>query len=141
VLDTNVFSPLKVTPPRASAELKALMAAWQRALQGKRVVIAFQTVAEARAGALTARWKAKRRAELEAILRATPVIHTDSEVVEAFALLTAECKAQGHALQAKEHTGDRWIAACAIAKSLPLLSRDKIFRDAPLLDRLDVASD
>lgn len=61
----------------------------------------------------------------------------DMEVLDAFVNLTVGCRAVGHALHAKDHTGDRWIAACAIAKDLPLLSGDAIYEDAPLLEQLD----
>lgn len=50
--------------------------------------------------------------------------------MEAFAKLTAECKRMGHALHDKVHTGDRWIAACAIAKDIELLAGDGIFQNA-----------
>lgn len=42
----------------------------------------------------------------------------------------------GHALHAKDHTGDRWIAATAIRWGLPLLSGDGIYRRAPGLNLL-----
>jgi len=35
------------------------------------------------------------------------------------------------ALHAKIHTADRWVAACAVAKGLPLLSGDGIYQGAP----------
>jgi len=67
------------------------------------------------------------------VLEQTPTIHTDPEVVEAYADLTAECRRSGHALQDKTHTGDRWIAACAVAKQFDLLSGDAIFEGVPNL--------
>lgn len=57
----------------------------------------------------------------------------DDEVIEAYADLSAACQAAGHPLQDKPHTGDRWIAACAIAKRFALLSGDGIFADVPNL--------
>ncbi|MGY4710675.1 hypothetical protein ACXDF8_14130 [Mycolicibacterium sp. CBM1] len=33
----------------------------------------------------------------------------------------------------REHSGDRWIAACAIAKNFELVAGDGIYRDAPNL--------
>lgn len=44
----------------------------------------------------------------------------------------------GHALAAKVHTADRWIASCAIAKSIPILSGDTLLDDAPDLTPLDL---
>jgi hypothetical protein len=40
-------------------------------------------------------------------------------------------------LHAKEHTGDRWIAATAIRWEIPLLAGDGIYRHAPGLRLLD----
>jgi predicted nucleic acid-binding protein len=67
------------------------------------------------------------------ILDSTPTIHSDDEVVSAYAALTAECRRVGHALYDKVHTGDRWIAACVIAKQFDLLAGDAIYQDAPNL--------
>lgn len=67
------------------------------------------------------------------ILEQTPTIRADDEVIEAYADLSAACQAAGHPLQDKPHTGDRWIAACAIAKRFALLSGDGIFADVPNL--------
>ena len=44
-----------------------------------------------------------------------------------FVTLTADLRASGHALGAKVHTGDRWIAATALAHGLPFASMDGIF--------------
>jgi hypothetical protein len=49
----------------------------------------------------------------------------------------AECRRIGHSLHDKHHTGDRWVAACAIAKDVDLLAGDDIYRDAPGLRLLD----
>ncbi|MEK8069657.1 PIN domain-containing protein [Rhodococcoides navarretei] len=51
--------------------------------------------------------------------------------MDAYASLTAACRRVGHALHDKIHTGDRWIAACAISKEVPLLSLDGIYAGAP----------
>jgi predicted nucleic acid-binding protein len=67
------------------------------------------------------------------VLNRTPTIHSDDEVADAYAALTAACRTIGHALHDKIHTGDRWIAACAIAKQLDLLAGDQIYRGAPNL--------
>lgn len=71
------------------------------------------------------------------LLDGTLTISMDMKVLDAFVNLTVGCRTVGHALHAKDHTGDRWIAACAIAKGLPLLSGDGIYEDAPLLELLD----
>ena len=60
-----------------------------------------------------------------------------SDVVEAYVQLTVDLKTSGHALQQKQHTGDRWVAATAIAIGAPLFSADGIYRGAPGLVLLD----
>lgn len=96
-------------------------------------MISFQTRAEVLAGARSQGWGERRMEELLGVLNRMPTIYSDDEVVDAFAELVAECRRTGHALQAKEHSGDRWIAACAIAKNLELVAGDGIYRDAPSL--------
>ena len=60
-----------------------------------------------------------------------PPASSEHEVIDAYATLTAECRAAGHALHEKVHTGDRWIAACAVAKDFELLAGDRIYSGAP----------
>ena len=63
------------------------------------------------------------------------VIEADDDVIDAYATLVAEARACGHPLgSTKEHTGDRWIAACAVAKGVPLLTgNSRHFTGAPRL--------
>lgn len=63
----------------------------------------------------------------------TPTIGCDREVIDAYATLVAECRRLGHGLHDKIHAGDRWIAACVIAKRVDLLAGDQIYRGAPNL--------
>ena len=53
------------------------------------------------------------------------------EVVAAYVELQVECVRIGHALGQKQHTGDRWVAATAIALDRPLVSLDGIYANAP----------
>ncbi|OBH36453.1 twitching motility protein PilT [Mycobacterium intracellulare] len=106
---------------------------WRQYLTGRRVLISFQTRAEVLTGARTAQWGDRRMAEAIEILDRTPTIRPDNEVVDAYAELAAECRRLGHGLQAREHTGDRWVAACAIAKRLELLAGDAVYQGAPNL--------
>ena len=129
VVDSDVFSLLYVVPAIGDPRVQR----WQRSLADRRVLIAFHTRAEVLAGALSAGWGARRMAKVLDVLNRTPTIHSDDEVVGAYAALTAECRRVGHALHDKVHTGDRWIAACVIAKQLDLLSGDAIYQDAPNL--------
>lgn len=129
VVDTDVFSVLYLhrnsNDPRAPR--------WREQLTGRRVLISFQTRAEILGGALTARWGERRLSETREVLDRTPTIRPDDEVVDAYAALVSECRRAGHGLQNPRHAGDRWVAACAIAKHLELLAGDGIYRDAPNL--------
>lgn len=98
---------------------------------GRAVTVATQTAAEVRAGVLMSSWAERRRQEVLDRLEMTSVLPVSDAVVAAYAELTAECRRTGHALQAKEHTGDRWVAATAIAMAVPLCAIDHIYRSAP----------
>lgn len=127
VVDTDVFSHLYVV--RNSVDRR--VPRWRELLTGRRVVISFQTRSEVLAGALANGWGDRRLARLSEILHQTPTIRVDDEVIVAHATLLAECRRAGHPLQAKDHTGDRWVAACAIAKGVDLLAGDTIYEGAP----------
>ncbi len=132
LVDTDVFS-LVVARSNAS---DSRVPRWREQLVGRQFVISFQTSAEVIGGALANEWGERRTRELRAIIDRTPTIGVDAEVVEAFARLTADCRRAGHPLHGKAHTGDRWIAACAVAKDLPILTGDRIFSGVPRLSLL-----
>jgi predicted nucleic acid-binding protein len=135
VLDTDVYSALYTDPQRA--ERRGLpVSRWLEALAGDRVLISFQTRAEVVAGLRAGNWGDSRRQTALAKLDAVPTIPADREVIESYAELTSLCLRAGHALHAKTHTADRWVAACAVAKGLPLLSGDGIYQGAPSLSLL-----
>lgn len=129
VVDTDVFSLIYLR--RASRD--ARVPGWREYLTGRRVLISFQTRAEVLAGARVAGWSERRVAMTIETLDRTPTIRPDNEVVDAYALPVSECRRLGHALHGREHTGDRWVAACAIAKRLDLLAGDGIYQGAPNL--------
>ena len=79
-------------------------------------------------------WGQARREDVLSRLRVTPVLPVTEQVIEAYAELTADCTRSGHALQAKQHTGDRWVAATAISLAVPLCAIDGIYRNAPGLE-------
>ena len=60
----------------------------------------------------------------------------DREVIDSYAELSSLCRRVGHPLHDKVHTADRWVAASAVAKGLPLLGGDGIYRGAPGLSLL-----
>jgi predicted nucleic acid-binding protein len=129
IVDTDVFSLVYVN--RCSNDERVQR--WREHLAGRRVLISFQTRAEVLAGAESRGWGEYRMEKLLGVLNRMPTIYSDAEVADAYAELVAECRRAGHALHAKQHAGDRWIAACAIAKNLELVAGDGIYRDAPNL--------
>jgi predicted nucleic acid-binding protein len=59
------------------------------------------------------------------------------DVTDAYVDLRTWCVDHGHGLGAKDHEADRWVAAVAIAGTLPLASEDSIFAGVPALHLLD----
>jgi predicted nucleic acid-binding protein len=127
VVDTDVFS--KVFVLASGPERREL----RDRLVGRMPVIATQTYAELRVWPEMANWGKPRRAALAEILASTQVVPVLPEVVDAFVELTVECRATGHALAAKIHTADRWVAATAVALDRPLLSLDGVYAGTPHL--------
>jgi len=135
VVDTDVYSALYADPERATRR-GLPVDSWHDSLAGMQVLISFQTRAEVLAGLRTGNWGDARLRAALAKLDASPTIPADRDVVDSYAELTSQCKSAGHALHAKIHTADRWVAASAVAKDLPLLSGDGIYRGAPGLTLL-----
>lgn len=135
VVDTDVYSALYVMTPELVRRRALPVDDWRKALTGARTVISFQSRAEMLSGAYLANWGAERIDALKVKLDATPTIHTDGEVVEAYARLITDAQASGHPFgDLKNHAGDRWIAASAIAKGLPILTGNvRHFTGAPRL--------
>lgn len=136
LIDTDIFGSVYVTPDRA-AKRGLPVAEWRRALEGVRVFITFQTRAEILAGACIDNWGERRVSELRELLDTTPTIGADRAVIDAYAKFRAECRNAGHPLHDKQHNADRWNAASAIAKGLPLFAHDGIYTDAPGLTLFD----
>lgn len=95
------------------------------------VLLAFQTVAELRYGALRAGWGELRRRRLDRLVAELTVVQPDDEMISACADLRDACRRIGHPLGGKVHDGDRWIAATAIRLRLPLVSHDGVFDATP----------
>jgi tRNA(fMet)-specific endonuclease VapC len=72
VADTNILS--------YTHNGHSLWAAYQPILEGHAVLIAAQTVAELRYGALLAGWGTRRTARLEAFMRQHPVVYPNDAV-------------------------------------------------------------
>jgi len=139
LLDTDVFSALYVTRREIGLKQGLPIDSWMATLTGFRLLIAFQTRAELLAGAYLANWGERRLTGLHGQLDLTPTVDEDLEVIDAYARLHADARKSGHPLGHKrDHVGDRWIAACAIAKGLPLMTGNRRhFENAPGLTLLD----
>jgi len=132
VIDTDVYSVRsRVDDAGTTGTTSGL-----RDCKVKRIVISFQTRAEVLAGAFAAGWGDRTLRDLRRQLADTPTIHESPEVTDTYAALTAACKNAGHPLHGKIHTGDRWIAACAITLGLKLFAGDRIYAGAPGLSLL-----
>lgn len=116
------------------------MQGWQDALAGMTVAVSVQTCAELRGGWAFANWAGTRLDQARSQLDRTQTLPVDERVIEEAARLFADCKRAGHALHAKEHTGDRWVAATACAYQVPLLAVDGIYRDVPGLTLFETIS-
>jgi predicted nucleic acid-binding protein len=107
LLDTMVFSALSVRDRR---ELRQL---YRPHVEGRRIVLSVQTVAEVRFGALDAGWGEQRRRQLEERIAKVTMAAITDHVISVYARLKQQLKAAGHGLGQKIHDGDRWIAATA----------------------------
>lgn len=140
LLDTDAFSALYVSAEKTARKQGFPIDSWRIALSGWRIVISFQTRAEVLAGARIAKWDRQKLAGVRNELDRTPTVHLDQEVFDAFVDLTVTSRSAGAAIGQKIHTADRWIAASAIAKKLPLLARDGIYASAPGLTMFGASS-
>lgn len=127
MLDTDIWSWLYGRKPRAHPQA----AQWREALVGRSVVIATQTRAEVLTGLALGDLGTARATAIEQQLDRTRTVPVTEDVIRAFAEFTAACRRRATGLHDKKHTGDRWVAATAIAIGAPLLAIDGIYRNAP----------
>jgi tRNA(fMet)-specific endonuclease VapC len=128
VVDTNVFG---ASLTRRNAPLVGLYASH---LVGRVLILAAQTVAELRYGALLADWGPSRQGALERRMAQARVAPVDDELVSEVARVRVACRRIGHALADDHHANDLWIAAAALRYRLPLVAHDGVFRYVPGLD-------
>ena len=74
-------------------------------------------------------WSEKRITELQDHVNSAAVLQVTEAVQDQFAILTGLLRKAGHALGAKVHTGDRWVAATALAHGLTVEAIDGIYDD------------
>ncbi len=121
-------------------ERSPLAEPYEELIGDRPIVVAFQTVMELRFGALNAHWGDLRRRRLDRELAKYSLMQADDAMATVCAEIRHRCVQIGHALGDKIHDRDRWIAAAAIRRSLPLVSHDGVFDKAPGLDLLTIAS-
>jgi predicted nucleic acid-binding protein len=133
LVDTNVFTArLRERSPLAGRYAKHLF--------GQRIALAAQTVAEARYGALKAKWGPPRMEQLARLVARARILPIDIDTIETVADLRNQCRMIGHPLHQSNHNADLWIAATAIRWSIPLVAHDAVFTGCPgvhLLTELD----
>ena len=126
VVDTDVASFVFKWHPEFAASYVALM-------RGTELVVSFMTLAEMRQGALEANWGQRKCDVLEEYLADFSVLHSDS-------LLCSTWAAVRHESTRKWTVGmgsaDAWIAATALALSVPLVTNNP--NDYRHLDRLQL---
>ena len=125
VVDTGVFG---ASLSRRGSHLASLYA---RHLTGQVLVLAAQSVAELRYGALLAGWGHGRVDELERRIAAARVVPPDNELVWAHARLRVACRNAGHPLAADAHAANLWVAVTAVHFGMPLVAHDGVFRGTP----------
>lgn len=131
LVDTDVFSRVFIAVG-ANPEGQR----WAGALAGRTVTIAVQTEVELRAWPLLKGGGPKRTVTLEQQLESLRTIQVTSAVQAKFIELTVWAKLNGHGIQDKAHTGDRWVAATALAYDLEVAAGDGIYSAVKDLRRL-----
>lgn len=109
----------------------AISAAYDEIIGDASVLVSFQTAMELQFGAVNAEWGELRTRRLERRLKQYVVVRPDEKTIAVCAQLRYDCKSAGHALAAKDHIGDLWIAATAVRLGVPLVSDDGIFEAVP----------
>ncbi len=112
LLDTDVASYLFKNSPRATP-FRAL-------LNGKRLALAFVSVAELFKWTLKRCWGPQKIDQLEATLRRYIVIPYDRDLAWAWARVMASCEGAGRPMA----PADAWVAGAALRHDVPLLTNN-----------------
>lgn len=126
LLDTSVASLLHPKKKKKSARL---LARYEPHLQGNRLAISFQSVAELWDWAEANGWGSKARVGLGQFIHRFLVIPYDVELAKVWARVMQSARAEGRRLE----SGDCWVLAMAVDRALPLLThdRDMVGRNVP----------
>jgi tRNA(fMet)-specific endonuclease VapC len=127
LVDTNVLS--------YAHNQHSLWQAYSPILEGNRLLVAAQTVAELRFGARLRNWGEVRVQRLEGIIGGFTVVHTDDDICTEWAKVRAEATSKGRPMG----VADTWIAATARSLALPLVTHNR--RDFDFLEGLTLISE
>ncbi len=127
LVDTNIIS--------YAYNEHSLWEVYQPMLEGQQLLVAAQSVAELRFGALFENWGERKRRRLEVLLSSFVVVHTDDEICTAWARVRSEALTKGRPIGA----GDAWIAATARALDIPLVTHNR--RDFDFLENITIISE
>ena len=121
LLDTTVAS-LFIPNRRVSPDREL----YEPRLKGETLALSFQSVAELWKLAEKRSWGPARRGRLDSFVRSFLIVPYDYELARIWARITAHSERIGRRLE----SGDAWIAATAVHRSLPLFTHDGDFVDA-----------
>jgi len=127
LVDTNIIS--------YAYNEHSLWEVYQPILEEKQLLVAAQSVAELRFGALFKNWGERKRRRLEVLLSSFVVVHTDDDICSAWARVRSEALTKGRPIGA----GDAWIAATARALEIPLVTHNR--RDFDFLENITIISE
>ncbi len=96
-------------------------------LEGKLILLSFQSVAEFRFIACRRNWGARRMAELESILNSMVLVNYEADMATMWAALMCAQTNAGRSIG----VADAWIAATAILTGATLLTNDRDFHNVP----------
>jgi tRNA(fMet)-specific endonuclease VapC len=112
LVDTNVVSYL------FKKDSRGLL--YEHHLENRLLLIAAQTLAELEAMPLMNSWGSRRHQELRTYLKKFVFVAVNEDVCFRWAEIHARAKQKGHQIS----IGDAWIAATALAHSVPLVTHN-----------------
>lgn len=121
VVDSNVVVYTILKTPEA--------ARFRPHLEGKLVLISFQSVAELQFIACRRNWGPRRLEELRSMLESMVIIDNTADMTELWGALMCEQATSGRPIAVP----DAWVATTAILAGVPLVTNDRDFDYIPSL--------